>query len=100
MCRLLRNLVESYPYIMLEHVSRLKELLDYFTFMHVKVASSIVTAISPLIKLSRDLQVLVLLLFNLKKVYHFHQNTESNSFLFLRVENLRRHILGFYSDGQ
>ncbi|KAF3456246.1 hypothetical protein FNV43_RR00896 [Rhamnella rubrinervis] len=54
--RLLGNLIESHPYIMLEHVSRLKELLDYFTFMHVKVASSIVTVISPLIKFSRDLQ--------------------------------------------
>lgn len=63
---MLGNLIESYPYIMLEHVSRLKELLDYFTFMHVKVASSIVTAISPLIKFSRDLQVLVLILCNLK----------------------------------
>lgn len=61
LCRLLGNLVESYPYLMLEHVSRLKELLDYFTYMHGKVASSIVTALSPLIKFSRDLQVLVLL---------------------------------------
>ncbi|XP_015899875.3 uncharacterized protein LOC107433136 [Ziziphus jujuba] len=54
--RLLGNLVESYPYLMLEHVSRLKELLDYFTYMHGKVASSIVTALSPLIKFSGDLQ--------------------------------------------
>ncbi|KAL5541884.1 hypothetical protein UlMin_009594 [Ulmus minor] len=54
--RLLCNLVQSYPHPMLEHVSRLKELLDYFTFMHGKVASSIVTALLPLMKFSRDLQ--------------------------------------------
>ncbi|KAK9933813.1 hypothetical protein M0R45_020988 [Rubus argutus] len=45
--RLLRNLVQSYPYPMLEHVSRLKELLDYFTFMHGKVAAHLVTALLP-----------------------------------------------------
>jgi Fanconi anemia group I protein len=43
---------------MLEHVSRLKELLDYFTFMHGNVAAYLVTALLPLIKFSRDLQVL------------------------------------------
>lgn len=43
---------------MLEHVPRLKELLDYFTFMNGKVASYLVTALLPLIKFSRDLQVI------------------------------------------
>lgn len=57
MCRLLRNLVQSYPYPMLELVSCLKELLDYFTFMHGKVAAHLVTALLPLIKFSRDLKV-------------------------------------------
>lgn len=59
MCRVLSNLAQSYPYPMLEHVSRLKELLDYFTFMHGKVAAQLVTALLPLIKFSRDLKVLI-----------------------------------------
>ncbi|KAF8387882.1 hypothetical protein HHK36_026544 [Tetracentron sinense] len=54
--KLLGYLVQSYPYPMLEHVARLKELLDYFTFMHGKIATSLVTALLPLIKFSRDLQ--------------------------------------------
>ncbi|XP_010259501.1 PREDICTED: Fanconi anemia group I protein homolog [Nelumbo nucifera] len=54
--KLLRCLVQSYPYPMLEHVARLKELLDYFTFMHGKVATSLIVALLPLIKLSRELQ--------------------------------------------
>ncbi|KAH9765891.1 Fanconi anemia group I-like protein [Citrus sinensis] len=54
--RLIGNLVQNYPYPMLEHVSRLKELLDYFTFMHGKVATYLVTALLPLINFSRDLQ--------------------------------------------
>ncbi|KAJ6323432.1 hypothetical protein OIU76_010859 [Salix suchowensis] len=54
--RLLGHLVQSNPYLMLEHVSRLKELLDYFVFMHGKVATHLVAALVPLIKLSRDLR--------------------------------------------
>ncbi|KAM4126898.1 hypothetical protein ACJW30_02G049000 [Castanea mollissima] len=54
--RLLSNLIQTYPYPMLEHVYRLKELLDYFTFMHGNVAVYLVTALLPLIKFSRDLQ--------------------------------------------
>ncbi|KAK9288581.1 hypothetical protein L1049_017040 [Liquidambar formosana] len=54
--RLLGYLIQSYPYPMLEFVSRLKELLDYFTFMHGKIATYLVTALLPLIKFSRDLQ--------------------------------------------
>ncbi|KAJ0034471.1 hypothetical protein Pint_24485 [Pistacia integerrima] len=54
--RLIGILVQSYPYPMLEHVSLLKELLDYFTFMNGKVASYLVTALLPLIKFSHDLQ--------------------------------------------
>ncbi|KAK4742659.1 hypothetical protein SAY87_000660 [Trapa incisa] len=53
--RLLGNLVKSYPYPMLEHVSRLKELLDYFTFMNGKVAACLINSLLPLIKFSRDL---------------------------------------------
>ena len=58
MCRLLGDLIRTYPYPMLEHVSHLKELLDYFTFMHGKVAASLVNTLLPLAKFSRDLQVL------------------------------------------
>ncbi|XP_020538725.1 Fanconi anemia group I protein isoform X2 [Jatropha curcas] len=54
--RLLCCLVQSYPCPMLEHVSRLKELLDYFTFMHGNIASCLVAALVPLIKLNRDLR--------------------------------------------
>lgn len=57
MCRLLGSLVQIYPYPMLEHVSRLKELLDYFAFMHGKVAAHLVSVLLPLLKFSRDLQV-------------------------------------------
>ncbi|KAK9139320.1 hypothetical protein Scep_009001 [Stephania cephalantha] len=59
--KLLGCLVRSYPYLMLEHVARLKELLDYFTYMHFKTASSLVTALLPLIKLNRDLQDYIIL---------------------------------------
>jgi Fanconi anemia group I protein len=58
MCRLLGNLMRTYPYPMLEHVSHLKELLDYFTFMQGKVAASLVSTLLPLVKFNRDLQVL------------------------------------------
>lgn len=64
MCRLLGYLIQSLPYPMLEHVSRLKEFLDYFTFMHGKIAICFVTALLPLIKFSRDLQVFIFLLSN------------------------------------
>lgn len=42
---------------MLEHVSRLKELLDYFTFVRGNVASYLVAALAPLFKFNRDLRV-------------------------------------------
>ncbi|XP_060197754.1 uncharacterized protein LOC132626781 isoform X1 [Lycium barbarum] len=54
--RLLGFLICNYPYPILEHVSHLKELLDYFTFMNDKVSSHLVAALLPLIRLSRDLQ--------------------------------------------
>ncbi|KAJ8528816.1 hypothetical protein K7X08_030460 [Anisodus acutangulus] len=54
--RLLGCLICTYPYPMLEHISHLKELLDYFTFMNDKVSSHLVAALLPLIRLSRDLQ--------------------------------------------
>ncbi|KAI3936391.1 hypothetical protein MKW98_000665 [Papaver atlanticum] len=59
--KLLAVLVQRYPYLMLEHVGRLKELLDYFTFMNAQTASSLVTALLPLVKLSRDLQDYIIL---------------------------------------
>ncbi|CAN1281180.1 Fanconi anemia group I protein homolog [Linum perenne] len=46
--RLLGQLVQSFPYPMLDHVPRLKELLDYFTFMPDKVATFLVAAILPI----------------------------------------------------
>ncbi|KAI3896837.1 hypothetical protein MKX03_028343 [Papaver bracteatum] len=60
--KLLAVLVQRYPYLMLEHVGRLKELLDYFTFMNAQTASSLVTALLPLVKLSRDLQDYIILI--------------------------------------
>ncbi|XP_021291605.1 Fanconi anemia group I protein isoform X2 [Herrania umbratica] len=54
--RLLGHLIQCYPYHMVEHVPRLKELLDYFTFMDGNVASYLVSALLPLIRFSRDLQ--------------------------------------------
>ncbi|XVF66198.1 hypothetical protein PTKIN_Ptkin10aG0016300 [Pterospermum kingtungense] len=54
--RLLGHIIQYYPYPMLEHIPRLKELLDYFTFMDGKVASYLVSALLPLIRFSRDLQ--------------------------------------------
>ncbi|KAF3779321.1 hypothetical protein EJ110_NYTH22786 [Nymphaea thermarum] len=55
-CRFLSCLVQSYPYLLLEHVAHLKELLDYFTFMHSGKALSIFIALLPLTKLSHDLK--------------------------------------------
>ncbi|XP_059632748.1 uncharacterized protein LOC132275304 [Cornus florida] len=54
--RLLGYLVQDCPYPMLEYVSRLKELLDYFTFMHGKIAAFLLSALLPLIKFSHDLR--------------------------------------------
>ncbi|CAN6468746.1 unnamed protein product [Victoria cruziana] len=54
--KLLSCLVESYPYPLLEHVAHLKELLDYFTFMHSGTALGLFLALLPLTKLSHDLK--------------------------------------------
>ncbi|CAN4106242.1 unnamed protein product [Withania somnifera] len=54
--RLLGCLICTYTYPMLEHISHLKELLDYFTFMNDKVSSHLIAALLPLSRLSRDLQ--------------------------------------------
>ncbi|KAJ0979783.1 hypothetical protein J5N97_015257 [Dioscorea zingiberensis] len=59
--RLLGNLVQSYPFPILEYVGQLKELLDYFIFMHDKTATCLVNAILPLIKFSCDLQDYIIL---------------------------------------
>ncbi|KAF8021796.1 hypothetical protein BT93_G2051 [Corymbia citriodora subsp. variegata] len=53
--RLLGHLIRNYPYAIKEHVCRLKELLDYFTYMDGKVASCLVASLLPLIKISRDI---------------------------------------------
>lgn len=57
--RLLGCLIHTFTYPMLEHISHLKELLDYFTFMNDKVSSHLVAALLPLSRISRDLQVLI-----------------------------------------
>ncbi|VFQ94694.1 unnamed protein product [Cuscuta campestris] len=59
--RLLGCLIRRYSYPMLEHISHLKALLDYFTFMNGKVSSHLVTALLPLVKQSHDLQDYIIL---------------------------------------
>lgn len=54
--RMLAELVQKYPLLMLDHCSRLKECLDYFTFLPSNPASSIIQALCPLFQLSLDLQ--------------------------------------------
>lgn len=54
---MLAELAKSYPQLILENATRLKECLDYFTFLHSASASSLVRAISPLFHLSQDLLV-------------------------------------------
>ena len=48
-------LIQCYPYLMLKHIPRLRELLDYFTFMDVKVGSYFISAPLFLIKFNYDL---------------------------------------------
>ncbi|WZZ36654.1 hypothetical protein YC2023_020055 [Brassica napus] len=55
--RLLGFLVQRYSLIMLEYVHHLKELLDYFTLMEGNISCFLVSAVIPLIKFSRDLQL-------------------------------------------
>ncbi|KAG0478530.1 hypothetical protein HPP92_013249 [Vanilla planifolia] len=59
--KLLGHLVKYYPYPMLEYVSHLKELLDYFTFLYGKTAVAVIDAMLPLIKFSKDLQDYIIL---------------------------------------
>ncbi|GLJ10827.1 hypothetical protein SUGI_0135980 [Cryptomeria japonica] len=54
--RLLGELVQSYPHLMLEHVARLKESLDYFTLLNFITSSSFIKSLCPLFQMSRDLQ--------------------------------------------
>ncbi|MCO5611926.1 hypothetical protein L7F22_066185 [Adiantum nelumboides] len=54
--KMVGQLVQDYPRIMLEHVSRLKECLDYYTFLHPTSASSLFCSIGSLFQLSSDLQ--------------------------------------------
>ncbi|KAL2470368.1 hypothetical protein Adt_38504 [Abeliophyllum distichum] len=61
--RLLGYLILIHPHPMLDHVSHLKEMLDYFTFMDDKISSHLVTVLLPLIKIScvlQDYTILVL----------------------------------------
>ncbi|KAK9192545.1 hypothetical protein WN944_003238 [Citrus x changshan-huyou] len=58
--KLIGTLVQNYPYPMLEHVSRPKELLDYFTFMHGEVATYLVTAFSHVLCFSSVMEYLTL----------------------------------------
>lgn len=44
---------------MLGYISHLKEMLDYFTFMDGRISYNLVTVLLPLMKFSRDLQVLI-----------------------------------------
>lgn len=60
--RMVGQLVQDYPHLMLEHVSRLKECLDYYTFLHPTSASFLIHSIGFLFQLSSDLQVTVFLL--------------------------------------
>jgi len=55
--RLLDQLVQQYPHLLLEHAARLKECLDYFTFLNSVSASSIIRAVCPLFQMSCDLQM-------------------------------------------
>lgn len=59
--KLLGCFVRCFPHPMLDHVSRLKDLLDYFTFMDAKIATHLVIAILPLVKFSRNLQDYIIL---------------------------------------
>ncbi|KAD4178259.1 hypothetical protein E3N88_26850 [Mikania micrantha] len=59
--RLLGNLVKDYPHPMLEYISHLKELLDYFGFMQSKVAYHLVNVLLPLIKFSNNFQDYIIL---------------------------------------
>ncbi|KAL6519815.1 hypothetical protein OROMI_032709 [Orobanche minor] len=54
--RLLGYLVLVHPHPMLDHVSHLKEMLDYFAFMDDRISYHLVTVLLPLIKISRDLK--------------------------------------------
>lgn len=55
--RMVGQLAQKYPHLMLEHVARLKECLDYYTFIHPISASSLIYNVCPLLHLSPDLQV-------------------------------------------
>lgn len=57
---MLGHLVQVHPHPMLEHMSHLKEMLDYFAFMDGRISYNLVSVLLPLIKFSRDLQVLIL----------------------------------------
>ncbi|KAI3756589.1 hypothetical protein L1987_56411 [Smallanthus sonchifolius] len=59
--RFLGNLVKNYPHPMLEYISHLKELIDYFGFMQSKVASHLINVLLPLIKFSHNLQDYIIL---------------------------------------
>ncbi|KAL7104911.1 hypothetical protein ACP275_07G012100 [Erythranthe tilingii] len=71
--RLLEYLVQVHPHPMLEHVSHLKEMLDYFAFMDDKISYRVVTVLLPLVKFSRDLKDYIILV--LRKAMFRRENT-------------------------
>ncbi|KAH6769676.1 hypothetical protein C2S52_014479 [Perilla frutescens var. hirtella] len=71
--RLLGYLVQVHPHPMLEHMSHLKEMLDYFTFMDGRISYNLVTVLLPLIKFSRDLQDYIILV--LRKAMFRRENS-------------------------
>lgn len=59
--RLLGGLVRTHPFQMLEYISHLKELLDYFAFLNDKISIGLINCILPLTKFSRDLKDYIIL---------------------------------------
>ncbi|KAH7446644.1 hypothetical protein KP509_01G066800 [Ceratopteris richardii] len=54
--RMIGQLVQANPHIMLDHICHLKECLDYYAFLHPSLAASLFQSIRPLFQLSSDLQ--------------------------------------------
>ncbi|KAJ4764510.1 Fanconi anemia group I protein [Rhynchospora pubera] len=59
--RLLGCLIQSYRYTILEYVSYLKELLDYFAYMHQRTATALINCMLSLVRSNRELQDYIIL---------------------------------------
>uniref|UniRef100_A0A0E0D0A1 Fanconi anemia group I protein n=1 Tax=Oryza meridionalis TaxID=40149 RepID=A0A0E0D0A1_9ORYZ len=59
--RLLGGLVRTHPFQMLEYISHLKELLDYFAFLNDKISTGLISCILRLTKFSHDLKDYIIL---------------------------------------